>query len=329
VLARTPAEQDKNWLFPGTSADSQALCDLTTLGDAPVPEDDRDEPCTYRAGQVDDYFRYLERGMLSTQIASSDSHNAAIEPGSPRTYFLSPTDAPAALSIPDAVESLRAGQALTTYGPFIRASINDKTFGQVTAAIPGQPLELLLDVQSASWFGVDRVEVYVNGQIQRVVEPETPPSAIVDAKGAIPITAPPRDSWVVIIAMGLRDENLLGAVYLDVPFGELQLSKLAADGFSNVPVINSLFQPTPSVPDWSPVLPYAVTNPIYLDVDGNGRYDAPLPYPEFCSRPCDPASQDPAQCPPKQTCLNEERVCGFPIPGRCDHRRLAMGHHDP
>ena len=132
----------------------------------------------------------------------------------------------------------------------------------------------------------------------------------------------------ISVAMGLEDQNLMSPIMLDVPFGELQLAKLASDGFSKVPVINSLFPPTPSVPDWSPIPPYAVTNAIFIDQDGNGRYDAPLPFPEFCSRPCDPSSAAPDQCPPNQTCLAEERVCGFPIPGRCDHRRLSVRHSE-
>jgi hypothetical protein len=266
--------------------------------------------------------------MLKAQIASSDSHGPSIEPGSPRTYFLSPTDSPGALSIPDAVESLRAAHAFTTYGPFVRATLKDRTFGEVAAASPGEAVELQLDVQTASWFGVDRIEVYVNGRLIRVIEPTEPPSAIVDARGSVSFEVPDRDSWVVVIAMGLQDDNLMSAATLDVPFGELQLSKLASDAFSKIPVINELFAPAPTVPDWSPIPPYAVTNPIYIDTGGDGRYDAPLPAPEFCSRPCDPAVLDPAQCPPTQVCLEQEKVCGFPIIGKCDHRRPAVPHDD-
>jgi hypothetical protein len=328
VLARTPEEQERNWDFPGTSEDSQALCDPSVIGDSPIPAANRDQPCTFRAGQVDDYFRYLEHGMLKAHIASSDSHGASIEPGSPRTYFLSATDTPGALAIPDAVESLRAAHALTTYGPFVRATIKDKTFGEVAAASPGETVELHLDVQTASWFGVDRIEVYVNGRLIRVLEPAGPPSAIVDAHGKVSFQVPGRDSWVVVIAMGLKDEDLMSPVYLDVPFGEVQLSKLASDAFSKIPVISDLFTPTPTVPDWSPIPAYAVTDPIYLDTGGDGRYDAPLPAPEFCSRPCDPTVLDPAQCPPTQSCLEQEKVCGIPIIGKCDHRRPAMSHDD-
>ncbi|HSN97298.1 MAG TPA: hypothetical protein VLS89_03335 [Candidatus Nanopelagicales bacterium] len=328
LLARTPEEQDRSWFFAGDSDDSRALCDLGVLGEGPIPTSIRDEPCAYRAGHIDDYFRYLDHGLIAAQIASSDSHGPIIEPGSPRTYFLSPTDAPGSLAIPEAVESLRAGQALATYGPFIRASVKDRTFGQLAAAAPGEEVELRLEVQTASWFGVDRIEVYVNGRMVRLIEPAVPPSEIVDARGKVTFAMPDRDSWVVIIAMGLRDENLMSPIALDVPFGELQLARLASDGFSKVPVISSLFPLTPSVPDWSPVLPYAVTNAIFIDSDGNGKYNAPRPFPQFCSRPCDPSDADPGQCPTGQTCLPEERVCGFPIPGRCDHRRLGLRHTD-
>ncbi|WP_437817806.1 PHP domain-containing protein [Sorangium sp. So ce1078] len=328
VLARTPDEQEKNWSFPGATPESQELCGPAALGDGPVAAEARDEPCTYRAGQVDDYFRYLERGFVPAQIASSDSHDSSKEPGFPRTYFRSATDSPAALETPAAVESLRGAHAFTTYGPFVRATIGGKTYGEVAAASAGKASELLFEVQTASWFGVDRVEIYLNGTMIRLLEPDMPPSALVDVRGKVTFTVPERDSWVVLIAMGLEDRNLMSPVSLDVPFGEIQLSRLASDAFGRIPAINALFAPTPTVPDWSPVPPYAVTNPIYIDVDGNGRYDAPLPSPEFCSRPCDPAVLDPAQCPAQQDCLLEEAVCGFPIPGKCDHRRPALGHHD-
>ncbi|WP_437602227.1 hypothetical protein WMF28_11415 [Sorangium sp. So ce590] len=263
VLARTPDEQAKNWSFPGTTPESQELCGPAALGDEPVAAEARDEPCTYRAGQVDDRFRYLERGFVPAQIASSDSHDGSKEPGFPRTYFRSATDSPAALQTPAAVEGLRGAHAIPTYGPLILATIGGKTYGEVAAASTGKSSELLFDVQTASWFGVDRVEIYLNGAMIRLLDPEMRPSALVDVRGKVTFTVPERDSWVVIIG-----------------------------------------------------------------IDGDGRYDAPLPRPDFCSRPCDPGVLDPEQCPAQQDCLLEEAVCGFPIPGKRDHRRPALGHHD-
>ncbi len=60
-----------------------ALC-LGSEGSA-VPPEDADRPCTFHAGQVDDLFRYLDHGFSPTQVGSSDSHGASLEPGFPRT----------------------------------------------------------------------------------------------------------------------------------------------------------------------------------------------------------------------------------------------------
>ena len=92
MLVRTPAEQAKAFDFGGDEAESQALCDPTAFMGDPVPSDVKDEPCAYRAGQIDDFFRYLEFGLKPTQIGSSDSHEGLKEPGAPRTWFRAPTD---------------------------------------------------------------------------------------------------------------------------------------------------------------------------------------------------------------------------------------------
>lgn len=324
VLQRTASEQDRNWDFGGTMEDSQSLCNPTIIADDDaVPPGIGDEPCSYRPGQVDDYFRYLERGLLATQISSSDGHNDLKEPGYPRTYFLSSTDDPLGLTEDEVVRSLRAGQAFSTYGPFVWAQIDGKTFGQTASASPGQDLEMLLDVRTASWFGVDRVEIYMNGRLARLYQPDVPVTEIHDLKGKVPLTAPDRDSWVVIVAMGLRDGNLMSPVSVDVPFGEVQLSRLAADAFGQLPVLKDFFVPPPTVPDWSPIIPYAITNAIYVDTDGNGKYDPPLPLPGFCSQPCDSSKPDEGQCAPGQVCLEREQMCGINVSGKCDHRRTA------
>lgn len=324
VLARSASEQDKNWDYKGTMEDSQLLCTPDIIADDDlVPADLGDQPCSYRPGQVDDFFRYLERGLLATQVSSSDGHNDLKEPGYPRTYILSQTDDPLGISQDDMVKSLKSGQAFSTYGPFIWAQINEKTYGQVVSAGPGQELKMLLDVRTASWFGVDRVEIYLNGRLVHLYRPDVPVTELHDLKGSVSLEVPDRDSWVVITAMGLKDENFMSKVSVDVPFGEVQLSRLAADAFSLIPVVSGFFTAPPSVPDWSPIIPYAITNPIYIDTDGNGKYDAPLPLPDFCSRPCDSTKPDKGQCPADQTCLEREQMCGVNVSGTCDHRRVA------
>lgn len=328
ILTRTPEEQQAIWNFPGDAVMSQGLCDVGQYKDTPVPAENVDQPCVYRSGQIDDFFRYLEHGMVKTQIASSDSHDAVHEPGYPRTYFQSATDTTAGLSITDATSSLKKGHALATYGPFITADIGGKTFGEVASATEGGKASLKLRVQTASWFGVDRIEIYENGLLLDVIEPQSEPSDIEDFAGTIDLDVPAgRDSWVVIVAMGLKDKNLMTPVSLDVPFGEIQLSKVTADAFALVPIVNTVFKPSPTLPDWYPIPAYAVTNPIFLDTQGDGKYDAPLPPPDFCSRSCTEEGQS-SDCPGGQICLPDLRVCGLRISAECSHRLpwIAAGH---
>ncbi|MFO0549101.1 MAG: PHP domain-containing protein [Polyangiaceae bacterium] len=310
ILERTHDEQENLFDFVGDEETSQFLCNPAQYGDNPIPESVRDQPCAYRAGQVDDFFRYLEYGLTPTQIGASDSHDGSKEPGFPRTYFKSETDKPIAVTASNVVESLRAGHAVASYGPFIRATIDDKTFGEVVRATPGEKKRLLVNVQTPDWFGADRLEIYENGHIVHEVDKDNGPEVIDDFKVDAPIVVPDRDSWVVIVAIGLRDENQMGPVIFDIPFGEIQLSQTASGAFADVPVVNMLLAATPTVPDWSPTIPYAITNPIYLDVDENGKYDAPNGPAPFCSRPC----KTDDECPVGETCLG---VCGIAIGGAC------------
>jgi hypothetical protein len=333
ILKRTPEEQEAYWNFPKTSADGEPLCSISTYGDKPVPRETAELPCTFYSGHVDDYMRYLEHGMRKTHIASSDSHDGVHEPGYPRTYFQIGTDAPSSLTTKDMVDSLKHGHALTSYGAYVTGKIGDKTFGDVAPATAGGKVTLDLSVQTASWFGVDRIEIYVNGHIVKVIEPKSKPEDIVDFSGPVVLDVPKRpdtaigkDSWIVVIAMGLEDRNLMRPVTLDIPYGEIQISKVTSDAFALIPVVNGFFTPVPTLPDWFPIPAYAVSNPIYLDTDGNGDYDAPLPFPEFCSQPCDPNAA--ATCPSDQQCLEVQLQCGVALTNTCTHRVPWAGGSD-
>jgi len=337
ILTRTPEEQEALWSFGQTSTtgtpmlDAQPLCNVAPYGQTPVPGAVGLQPCTYYSGHVDDYFRYLEHGMLKTHVASSDSHEAIHEPGYPRTFFQSPTDAPGSLTTRNVVESLRAGTAFTTYGPFLRGTVAGKTFGEIAPATSGGTVALDLSVQTASWFGVDRIEVYVDGHLVQVVSPQSQPSDIVDYSGTLQLTVPTQavrsaDSWIVVIAMGLQDQNLMRPGSLDLPYGEIQLATVTADAFALIPVVNTFFAAAPPLPDWYPIPAYAVSNPIYLDVNGNGKYDAPLAPPVFCSAACAPDAA-PTTCLSEQDCVVDARtpgtgLCGYSVSlaDTCTHR---------
>ncbi len=349
-LSRTPEER-KNWQAePGKGIDAvkaqSMLEDVITLCrvdrgklDKPLTEliDAKDlvRPCAERNGVLEDYFRFLEHGLVKAAIGGSDSHSSSLEPGLPRNFIRSSADEPLAVNVAEMSRNMRQSRVVTSYGPFLDVTVNGAEPGQTAKADPGSTLKLKLKVQTASWFGVDLVEVYMNGKLAHREQVSSDPATIVDVDKVIDLTMPSRDSWVVVSVLGRGPQHWMRPVYLDVPFGELQLPRLAAMAFSNVPLVSAVFPPPVRFPDFYPVRPYAIANAVLLDSDGNGVYDAPNPLPAFCSPKCTLVSaatdKEPEQseltdgskrsCSDLQsnyTCLQPEGRCGVAIPGVCD-----------
>ncbi|MCO4762243.1 MAG: hypothetical protein KC502_12105, partial [Myxococcales bacterium] len=267
-------------------------------------------------------------------IGGSDSHASSLEPGLPRTYIRSATDKPLAIDVAEISKNMRKSQVMTSYGAFLSVAIGDKLPGDTVAAKAGSKVKVKVNVQTASWYGIDLIEIYMNGRLVHSEQVDVEPSKIVDFAKTIELTVPNRDSWIVVSALGRKPKHWMSPVYLDVPFGELQLPRLAAMAFSNVPLVSAVF-PTPvRFPDFYPVRPYAIANAILVDTDGNNQYDAPNPQPLFCSPKCDPKTgkllaDATKTCGDLQTtyvCLESEKRCGVPVPGVCDiYQAVSQG----
>jgi hypothetical protein len=339
ILRRTPAEADA-WLdykmasdpaaaAKQLSADYAERCkyDGSNLGKAfeEVVKDKAwlDQPCTDRTGTFDDEMRFLEHGFVHTMVGGSDSHSQSLEPGLPRTYVQVSHDQPGDIEPAEVARNLRAGKALPTYGPFVEVTVGGQGPG-ATVAAKGK-VDVRVKVQTASWFGIDRVELYVNGRVVQAEDLQVAASALVDLDKTWTIDVPARDSWVIVKVLGTQEGHEMRPVYLDVPFGELQLPRVASVAFSNLALAAQFFPPPARVPDFYPVFPLAVSNPVFIDTDGNGKYDAPLGAPAFCSARCDKAtgkvagtSKTCADIQPNYVCLQPEGRCGLDIPGVCD-----------
>lgn len=350
ILTRTKDEQAAAWAHKGDKDPKDAVAKRDKLNEAclvktkfgsididpngldkPLKDivDSKlwNEPCPERTGVMDDYFRLLEHGMLQAAIGGSDSHAASLEPGMPRNWIRASNDTPGALDKAELARNMRKSKVVASYGPFLDVSLAGKGPGE-TASVAAGKAKLKLKIQTASWFGVDRVEIYVNGLVDKVLDKElaTDVKDIVDFDGEVEITVPSRDSWVVVVAMGLGEKHHMRPMYLDVPFGELQLPRLASMAFAKVPLASAVFQRPVLFPDFYPVRPYAMANAILIDTDGNGTYDPPNKRAPFCSPPCDPATgaltaDANVKCTDIQNnyaCLTPENRCGIDIPGTCD-----------
>ena len=146
--------------------------------------------------------------------------------------------------------------------------------GALVPAAAGAELEV--EVRAAPWVEVDRVRVWVDGRVARERRG--------DVRGATVFALHPEaDAWAVVEVTGSRSLFPVvtpaeaggpgGTGALDALAGALGLD---GDGFGNL-------RPSAS----GPALPYALTNPVYLDVDGDGAWTPPRSAAE-ASRPGPP-----------------------------------------
>jgi hypothetical protein len=196
---------------------------------------------------VNDWLNLLARGFFFPATASSDAHRIDTdEPGYSRTYAYVTDRDLKKVDIAAVVESLKRGRSFVTNGPIIELTVNDSHLpGDTLSTVEGE-VEIHIEVRAAPWILVDEVRVIVNREIVRVLPVEATPGSV---------------------------QRLIG----DVRF------ELSNDAFIVVEVVGkgSLY-PVVQVRSWSglaadAVTPYALTNPVFIDVDGNGRFDSPLP----------------------------------------------------
>lgn len=240
-----------------------------------------DAPCIAHRGVLDDWFRMLNGGLVTTGLGNSDTHGLmSVESGLPRNWVASRTDEPSEIDIADIAERTLAREVLTSYGPFVRMELNGVGIGG-TLTRPQGAVKLHVAVESPLWFDVDRLEIYRNGELWQVVEAGTKPAAcgVVDAVPNRSIVnfdcefedTGTDDAWFVATAMGLTGKDLR-PVYSSVPILYLEIGDITGRAFGAL----GLPVGRPEVPRVYPVLPYALTNPIWLDRAGDG-FDAPRP----------------------------------------------------
>ncbi len=187
---------------------------------------------------LQDWHNLLNHGARITGVGNSDSHTVSANlAGWPRNYFPASSDLPAEISVQEVCDTVKRGQVVTTFGPFVTFSVDGASMGDLVTA-KRAAVRLKTHVQAADWIDVDRVLVIVDGDIV-----ETIPVAdtreivrLVDER-KIPVRT---DGWISLRVEG--DDSL-------------------------DPIV-----PGPK----RPILPIAVTNPVFIDADGDGKYTPPV-----------------------------------------------------
>ncbi len=186
-------------------------------------------------GMFDYWTSFLNLGHRITAVGSSDAHDYEL-PGVSRTYFPSPTDSPSEFNLDDLVVALKGGRVLVSLGGFARVEADGTAgMGDTVTDVDGE-IDLAVHIEGMPDVDMEAFRVYVN--CDEVLEvPATSPNAAVKFDGTVkvPVT---QDAHVVVMGFGRN--------------------------------------PMPTGFPWiSPNAPRFVTNPIYVDVDGNGVYDPP------------------------------------------------------
>jgi hypothetical protein len=185
------------------------------------------------------------QGVRRTATGNSDSHGPGELAGYPRNYVLA-GETPDADAAFDA--ALREGQSFVTTGPLVTAfRANGGGLGDTVAAPDGR-VEVQLAVSAPAWIPVDEVRLLANGEVVRRFTHLAPPENLVRILRSETL-ALAGDALLTLEAGAPLDadpdawQRERGGVY----------AARVAPGF----------------------VAQALTNPIFVDVDGNGRFDAP------------------------------------------------------
>lgn len=183
-----------------------------------------------------DWFDLLNAGYRMAATGNSDSHKlVSEEAGYPRNFILLGKDDPAQVSEDEVVAATKAHKIVVTNGPFPRVLANGRyTVGdQVKSA--GKPVAFSVDLQSAPWVDISQVSLIGNG---KVLESRMIAETNQVHKGTELFNVTPQtDTWYVVVVRG---------------------------NTSLAPVIPKLGE--------RDVLPFAFTNPIWVDADGDGKF---------------------------------------------------------
>ncbi len=200
---------------------------------------------------IADWFHLLNRGYFFPIVGSSDSHGIdKNEPGYARTYVFYEGEKGNKLDTSALIQAMKKGQSFVSTGPIIEFSVNNTSIPGSTIIVDERKLDVGIKIQSAPWISVDEVRVIINGERKIILPIKAQREQILKFQGKINLNLE-RDSYVAIEAFG--SETLFPVVQRG----------LRIDGYRRSP------------------LPYALTNPIFVDVDGNGKFDSPLPKIKF------------------------------------------------
>ena len=194
-----------------------------------------DEADPRHSGALNDWLAFLNLGHRVTATAVTDVHGLQI-PGEPRVYVQVPDDTRGVVSADDVADGELEGAAVISVGAFASVSIAGAGPGALASAPGGEAL-LALRVQALPEIDVATVVVLVNCDQVATID-ATEPFSLEKLNVQVPLVLT-ADAHVVTLGFGAEP---------------------MPDGLEDYDARN---------------VPRFVTNPIYVDVDGDGVWTPP------------------------------------------------------
>jgi hypothetical protein len=184
---------------------------------------------------IDDWMSLINHGHLVTATGNSDTHHLNYNLGGyPRNYVRVPDDRIEAVKPEQVARGIKSRRSFFTTAPFVRMTAGSAGIGDF-ARVTGGKAHLEIEVEAAPWVTLSVVTLYLNGQDYKKW-PVAPSTQVMRFKTEleVPVT---RDSYVVLRVDG------------DKPMAPVIGDRTRFD-----------------------VRPLAVTNPIFLDANGDGKF---------------------------------------------------------
>lgn len=196
-----------------------------------------------------DWMALLNRGVILTPIGSSDSHDVSrYIVGQGRTYVRCDDRASGRIDPGQAIESVRRGRVMVSYGLLAELAVGSKGPGELVP--PGGDLGIRIRVKGPAWTRVQRVTVYANGMKVREEDVQAGAGAGVKWEATWRLPRPSHDVHLVAIATG--------------------------------PGVAAPFWPTakPYQPTSIEFTPYVLglSGAVFVDADGSGTFESAVEY---------------------------------------------------
>ncbi|MDP2276185.1 MAG: CehA/McbA family metallohydrolase [Archangium sp.] len=260
-------------------------------------DDNLDGTTTLARGKFNDWFTLLSRGLLVAGTGVSDTHYALLATGW-RTWVEVGVDQPSLLEPTLLSTRLNAMRAVTSNAPFVtaRAYRVNAAGAMVTAPVgiggvvppDSRELGVTIEVQVPEYLDITKVELYLHvaGDDARCpLDPMSPrarttrvscggvtnsnwPAASISATQAVTLTAGDRELVTTDGALSFYRYRKVVNFRLPAPTTDNWVVAMVYGSRS----IGPLLYPYPG--GGTTATPFAFTNPILIDADGNG-YDHP------------------------------------------------------